>query len=190
MCKVSVAKLNPNASFWSWTIKRGCGEVHLVTDAVPVFHSKTHSQGQYWSEKAEAQQREGCGFGIRMVILRLSLHMWREEKNRETLNIFPPRKEKINVAGSMHFLLSISIMWQNHRKRQVIEKAIFRQQLCFINGCKAFQFVTQTHIRRHTRTHAHTHTHRDIYNMPQRDPPLLDKIIRGELCFLSSVLFP
>lgn len=74
-----------------------------------MFHSKTHSQGQHGSGKAGAKQREGSGFGMRIIILRLSSSPPTSEKTKteKPQPHFPlkgtRRCQRLLIISSLHF---------------------------------------------------------------------------------------
>lgn len=116
-----------------------------------------------WEWEGRRKARGRRGFGTKIIILRLSSLPSTSEgktKTEKPQPHFPPEKDK-EMSKAPYI---ISIMWQHHRERQVIEKAIFRQQLYLINDYQAFLFVAQTHRWRHKETHCdHAHTHTPLH---------------------------
>lgn len=110
-------KIKPNASFSPWTIKRTCVEVCSVTDAVPMFLSKTYSQGQRGRGREGAKQQEGSGFCTGIIIIRFSSPpsvCGRKMKTEKPKNPFRPAKNKQMLKAAYIFSSDLKNSFNHH----------------------------------------------------------------------------
>lgn len=109
-----------------------------------------------------------------------SLHIWGEDKNRETPTAFPSRRKRRKCWRLHTFPPQFPLSNKSTEREAGYGKVHFK-----CNKWLAGFPVCNRGARIHR---AITHTHlRGICDMPYRDPPLLDKSTRGGYSFLSSL---